>query len=480
MTTLGLQQSDLESARVASRTYVSRRRATKVDAATLVCVLIALLTLVPSRYIVPGMTDLGRPALIVGLLLFGWWVTVRLTPHLVLPGPQPIRWALLAFTLSMLVSYAVGQLRGLTAMEANGADRALLYLAIFAGVALGAADGIANLERLHLVLKVLVACGMVMAAIGLIQFAFSYDLTSLVSIPGLESKKEVLGFEERGSGIRVASTATHYIELATVLATILPFAIHEAIFAATRRGRRLAILASVLLGAGVLTTISRSGILALAIVLLVLVPTWGWRLRYNILVLATLLAAALTVAKPGLVRTLSRLFDDPSNNPAFTVRQERYPLVWYYVSQRPWLGRGTGTYLAPQYQILDNQWLAFLISNGIVGVIAIATMHITAIAVAMLARKRASTEEMRHLCAVLVSTQVIALAVAATYDSMAFLTYATLVALTIGLCGTVWRLTHTSLQVRTAMPRWFAAGPASRYMRHYIRPEVPAGRSESG
>ena len=476
MTLLGLPESDFEPTRVASRTYLSRRRPPRLDAATTICVMIALLTLVPSRYIVPGMTDLGRPALIIGLLMVGWWISVRLTQHLVLPGPQPIRWALLAYTLSMLASYAVGQLRGLTTMEANGADRALLYLAIFAGVALAAADGIANWARLDRVLWVLVWCGTAMALIGLVQFAFSLDLTSIFEIPGLESKKEILGFEERGSGIRVASTATHYIELATVLATILPFAVHQAIFADTPRRRRLAILMSVILAAGVLTTISRSGVLAVAVVAVALVPTWTWRLRYNAMVIAVMLASALAVARPALVKTFLSLFDDPSSNPAFTVRQARYPLVWYYVGERPWLGRGTGTYLYPQYQILDNQWLAFLISNGILGVIAMAVMHLTGIVAALLARRRATTDEIRHLCAVLVSTQVIALLVAGTYDSMSFLTYATLVALTLGLCGTVWRLSHPSLQVRTAAPRWFAAKSTSQFMRHYIRPETPSSQ----
>ena len=81
---------------------------------------------------------------------------------------------------------------------------------------------------------------------------------------------EVLGFEERGDAVRVASTATHYIELATVLATILPFALHRAIFATTRRERVVRILSTVAIAAGVLATVSRSGILAVAIVLAVL------------------------------------------------------------------------------------------------------------------------------------------------------------------------------------------------------------------
>jgi hypothetical protein len=240
-----------------------------------------------------------------------------------------------------------------------------------------------------------------------------------------------------------------------VLATVLPFAIHLALFADGRRRRTLYVISALVISGGVMTTISRSGILAVGVVALLLIPIWTWRLRYNILVLATTLAAGLAAAKPGLVKTLTSLFDDPSTNPAFTVRSSRYPMVWSYVAQRPLLGRGTGTYIYPQYIILDNQWLAFLISNGIVGVIALAGLHLTGIVLALLSMRRAVTPEARHLGAVLVSTQVIALAVAGTYDSMSFLTYATLVALTLGMCGAVWRLSHPAQVVRTATPRWF-------------------------
>jgi hypothetical protein len=47
------------------------------------------------------------------------------------------------------------------------------------------------------------------------------------------------------------------------------------------------------------------------------------------------------------------------------------------------------------------------------------------------------------------------LLVAGTFDSMSFLTYATTLALTLGLCGTVWRLTHPARTVRTSTTRWF-------------------------
>jgi O-antigen ligase len=165
--------------------------------------------------------------------------------------------------------------------------------------------------------------------------------------------------------------------------------------------------------------------------------------------------AVLAVMNPGLINTLLRLFDNPASNPAFTVRTERYPLVFYYVGQRPWFGRGTGTWIAPQYQILDNQWLDTLLSNGIVGVVALAGVHITGIVLAGLALRRSTTPEDKHLCAALISTQVIALVVAGTFDSLSFSTYTVVVALTLGFCGTVWRLTHPARTVRTSTTRWF-------------------------
>jgi O-antigen ligase len=211
----------------------------------------------------------------------------------------------------------------------------------------------------------------------------------------------------------------------------------------------------VLIAVGITTTISRTGILAVVLMFVVLVPVWRWRLRFNILVMSVAVFGAVSAAKPGLARTLLHLFDSPNSNPAFTVRADRYPLAFHYVAQHPWLGRGTGTWVAPQYQILDNQWLVTLISNGVMGVAAMVGLHVTGIVLAGLALKRSTSDEDRHLCAALISTQVIGIAVAGTFDSLSFMTYATILALTLGMCGTVWRLTHPARRVRTSTTRWF-------------------------
>jgi polysaccharide biosynthesis protein PslJ len=455
VTTTEIHSADLEPSLVSSQTYVTRRRPAYIDAAALLSMMVGLIMLVPSNLVVPGMTDLARPGLLVGFTLFCWWVLVRFTSHLALTGPQPLRWAVLAFMVSALISYAAGFLRGLTSMEANGADRVMLFYCVFAGVALTAADGVPNWLRLRGVLKVLVLCAGAVAAIALVQFLFAIDITQYLIFPGLEPKFWAVGFEIRGGGIRVAATMTHYIELAAVLALALPFAIHFALFSRRPLRRRLSLVAALLIAAGVSATISRTGILAVALMFVVLLPVWSWRNRYNVMAVASGLMAVLAVMNPGLINTLLRLFENPASNPAFTVRTERYPLVFYYVGQRPWFGRGTGTWIAPQYQILDNQWLDTLLSNGIVGVVALAGLHITGIVLAGMALRRSTTPEDKHLCAALISTQVIALVVAGTFDSLSFSTYTVVVALTLGFCGTVWRLTHPARTVRTSTTRWF-------------------------
>ncbi|MCM4084870.1 O-antigen ligase family protein [Paractinoplanes hotanensis] len=462
MTVSLLHPDDLEPSLLARGTYASRRRFTYIDAAVLLGLMLCLLMLIPAKLIVPNMTDLGRPGLIIAVLLFAWWVLARFSPRLTMVGPQPLRWVVLLYLLSILASYAVGFLRGLTTMEANSADRAVLFTLAFIGVALVVADGMPNWSRLELVLKVFVGCAAFMAVVGLLQFVLWTDVTVYLMVPGLEPKGFVPGFEVRGSGIRVASTTMHYIEFSAVMATALPFAIHFARFAATRQARQIFFVLALLVAAGIPATVSRTGFLAAALALLVMVPVWTWRMRYNMLVLATLLLAGVTLVKPGLIETVWGLFTGASEDPSVTSRTDRYDMIYSYFVQRPWFGRGTGTWVSPQYQYLDNQWFAQALTTGIVGVAVLALVHITATALAVLAVRRASREVDKHLCAALASTQLIGIAVAFTFDSFSFTTYATILWLMVGGCAAVWRFTHPQRTVRTSAPRRFGQETGAR------------------
>lgn len=456
MTGSVIHPADLEPSLVDPHTYLTRRRLLRLDAATLLGLMLGLLTIIPARLIIPGTTDIGRPAIVVCLGLFAWWVIARLNPRLSLAGPNPIRWALLIYWLSILISYAMGFLRGLTVMEANSADRWLLYTAAFSGVVLAIADGMPNWDRLKFVLQVFVWCCVFMSVFGLIEAMLGKELTSYLVLPGLSEKGPPPPLQSRGGGLRVAATTSHYIELSAVLATALPFAIHFSRFASSPKARRRFALGSVFIGIGILTTISRTGIIAVIIAIMCLMPLWKWRLRYNIMVSTVMVFAALAAVKPSYATTILDMFTNISNDPSITSRTDRYGLIGYYFAQRPWLGRGTGTWVPPQYQYLDNQWLATALCNGIIGDAALAILFLTGLTLAIVALRRATTREDKHICAGLISTQINVMFVSATFDSLWFDTYATIVALSLGVCGAVWRFTHPARQVRTSVPRWWA------------------------
>lgn len=452
MTASTVHPVDLEPSLIAPRTYTSRRLQVRLDVATAVCLMVCLLYMFPAALIVPGLTFAGRPALLVALGLFAWWLIARLSPSLFMVGPQPMRWACLFYMVSMLLSYVAGLMRGLPTLEANRQNFTLLVTFEFIGLVLMTADGIANWDRLRRVLQVLVWAAAFMAVIGLIQSIFAYDIAQHLIIPGLEVKTDLADFQKRGDGLfRVAGTASHYIEFSTVLAMAVPYGLHFARFSATKRGRRLFGFLTLLIAMAVPVAISRTGVLAIAIAMVVMfIAAWNWRIRYNMALISVAVLGALMVVRPGLLGTLKSMFLLADEDPSISGRTDDYTQVGHWFSQRPWLGRGPGTLIPDFYIILDNQWLLTLVTCGIIGVLALAVLHITAISQSVIALRRSTTEEDRHLCAALLSTQLVAMLVSATFDSFNFTTFAFTLALTTGLSGAVWRFTHPARVVRTS------------------------------
>jgi O-antigen ligase len=93
------------------------------------------------------------------------------------------------------------------------------------------------------------------------------------------------------------------------------------------------------------------------------------------------------------------------------------------------------------------------VTQGIIGILALAALHITCIVLAAKALRRSTRDEDRHLCAALLSAQIIAIAVSATFDSLSFTTFSTVLALLSGICGAVWRFTHPARTIRTSTVR---------------------------
>lgn len=456
MTGTALHPVDLDPSLIDTRTYATRRFGTRIDVSVIICATLVLLYVLPGALIVPELTYAGRPALLLAMGMFCWWCLARLNPWLVPVGPQPIRWFLGAYLLANLLSYLAGLMRGLPTLESNAQNFAMLQILEFIGITLVAADGIQNWERLNQILRVLVYCGGFMALVGILQAVTEFNVAQFLVVPGLQMKDALAGFRERGDGqFRVPGTTLHYIEFSAVLAIAVPFAIHVARFAARKLHRRIAAICALLALIANPLSISRTGIVALALALLVLIPTWPWRLRYNMFFIAVGAGVVTMFLKPGVLGTLKAMFLNMDVDPSIAGRTNDYELVAHYFSQRPWLGRGPRTLLSDPVKdtILDNQWLYTLVTGGIVGVAALLALHVAAITLAAIAMRRAEREEDRHLCAVLIATQVIAIVVAGTFDSLYYTTYAITVALGIGLSGAVWRFTHPARTIRTSPRR---------------------------
>jgi polysaccharide biosynthesis protein PslJ len=448
-------QVDFEPAVVGRNTYVSRRHHARLDIAAMLSLMLILLYCLPAELIFPDLTYAGRPALILALMLFCWWTVAHLAPGLFLVGPQPLRWASLFFLFSVLLSYLAGMLRGLVTQEANAQNFALLSTLQILGVVLVAADGIPNWMRLHRVLQVFCWCAAFMGLVAFIQAIAKFDPSQYLVLPGFQLKGDLVGFSSRGDDglFRVAGTATHYIEYSSCLAMALPFAVHYARFAPTANQRKVFVGLALFLAASVPISVSRTGIVALAATLVLMVPIWTWRVRYHLLVFGVLLAGVLAAVRPGIIGTLTALFTKADEDPSISGRTQDYAWVEQWFSQRPILGRGPRTLIPDIYIILDNQWLYSLVTQGIVGLLALAAMHLTAIYLGALAYRRSVSLADKHLCMALICAQVISILVGATFDSLSFTTFSTTWALMTGLSGAVWRLTHNARTVRTSTIR---------------------------
>ena len=443
---------DLLPVLVDERTYASRRRRSHIDAASLLVLVVVLIQLLPSRLVVPDLTSVGRPGLLIGLLLAVWWLLSKLHPRLAMTGPQPMRWAFVAYALTLLLSYAAGQFRGMPVLEANSADRALLGALAFMGIIFMTADGVPTRDRLDDVQRVLVYCTAFNALLGIMQFITKKDLTQSIVIPGLTLQGELVGLADRGGGglIRVAGTTGHYIEFSVVMAFAVPLGIHYARYAKTKLERQVFLVATLLIAGSIPLALSRTGILAVGIALLCMWPAWNWRFRFNVAVISMGLLGVLSVVRPGLLGTLRSLFSNAEDDPSIKGRTDDYAIVFQYASERPWLGRGTGTFIPELYRYLDNQWLMTLMNNGYLGIIGMVVLHFAGVFLAIIAFRRAENEVDRHLCAAISAVPLIAALTGLTFDSFSFSTFVVVLALQLGAAGAMWRFTHPARTTRGA------------------------------
>ncbi|WP_129545490.1 O-antigen ligase family protein [Arthrobacter dokdonensis] len=407
------------------------------DAVTVLTIYLVLLIAIPSDQRVGALGGAGAPAglfAVASLLWWGWHhlrhPQTRLTRRL-----QPVRICLVVFCGAVLASYTVASLSARPDSDIGVADNGLIRVAAFAGVLLVANDGIPNHERFILLVRRLSLLGGLYALLGLVQFFSGLSLVDMIQIPGLtaSSDGEIVA---RAGFVRAAATASHPLEYAMVLVMALPFCLTVAIYDKKRAWLlRWFPVAAITLSS--VLSVTRSALLGLAAVILILVPTWPSAVRRVMLASFGVVLVMVYVLVPGMMGTIIGMFSGEDSSVAS--RTDGYGTALAYIGVSPLFGRGFGTFL-PSYRILDNQYLGSAIELGLVGLAAFFSLLLLSVVVSFRGRRRQRSPVMRAMGAALAASLIGGAMLTAFFDCFAFPQACGMLFLVIGMCGSYWNL----------------------------------------
>jgi O-antigen ligase len=414
----------------------------RADGATLLCVFLLMLLIVPARLVISGLPMSITPASVAGLMLGIVWFCCQLVTTLgVAKGRNVARTALFLYAISQLATYGYATRNYLPADEAEGADRTIVV--VFAAICVGiaAVDGIKNLARLDTMLKFMTALIGVVAFIGFVQFAAGFDITKYLALPGLRPVTDDGFVLERASFRRPAGTTGHPIEFGVVCAIGVPLAAHYA-YRAKEAGEKSGRwwLCLMIIAAGAVVSLSRSAILGLCLAGIVLMIGWPGRRRVQGLIAAAGFLGVLKVVVPGLIGTLYSLFDSIGDDPSISGRTDDYASAGRQIAKHFLLGRGNGTYLSEKYGPLDNQYLGTLVQNGYIGLACMVFLFLGGMWAAARARALSPDPVIRDLALSLMAAQSIVALGAATFDLLWFSTGTGLTFVLVGASGALLRI----------------------------------------
>ncbi len=414
-------------------------------------VYVVLLVAIPSELVVAALGAAGTPAGLLAAAMLLWWVGGAIAARTSPRYSNPVKWLLLGFAMAIVLSYLFGMSRPVaTDAEVSSADRGLLSLCGWLGIALVIADGVRSKAALDTLLRRIIAGGALIAALGILQFFFNLDLAHVIHIPGLTANGAFGEIIQRSTFRRVTGTASHPIEFGVVLATLLPLAVHYARYASDPSVRRRLWVAVFLMAGALPLSVARSGIIGFAVALAVMFFTWPHHFKRRVLLFIGVGVVGLSVVVPGLIGTFRGLFLNASTDPSVGGRSDDYGPVLRYVEQTPVFGRGFGTFIPSLYRTLDNAYLGLLVETGVVGLAAVISLFAGAIIVTARCRAKDRSSESRDLRQSLVAAIAVLAVNAFAFDLLGFSMCAGLLFVLIGCSGAMYALQTSGQMLQTS------------------------------
>ncbi len=419
------------------------------DSAFLVLILLFVLAVVPASLGISGLGSLGAPTTVIGLaaggIFFVSWVAPRwsvFNGEVALSGEteysgriRPIPVLIVVFLSANFASYAAAGMRAKDQVEGSAADRGIITMVAAAGIALLVSETVPTRQRLDAILRMIVLAGCFVATVGIAQFLVGFDLVAHIHIPLLSPISESLSVGERSIFRRVAGTTLHPIEFGVLVCMVIPVALHLAM----HHSRRW-YLAVAVLGLALPMSVSRTAVVGIGAMAIVLVPGWSRRVRHWVYAGAAAYLVAVRVLIPGLLGTLKALFVDAGVDPSITTRESDYEFVSRFFAERPIFGRGYATFIPTKFDFLDNQYLLSIVETGLVGAAAYLALIVGAMLAARSVRRWCKAEVDRDLAQALVASLAVVALTSAAFDFMSFPSVRVLLFVIVGCVGAIWRL----------------------------------------
>jgi hypothetical protein len=417
---------------------------------TLLTFFLFVLMLIPANLVFAPMGGVGTPANIVALCILLWyilsWITGRIVPT---NAGRPVRIAMFLFGLAVLASFVAAMTRSITEPEILAADRGLILVVAFAALVVVPSQTITSYERLDTLLRRAVILGAVVAFIGIFEFYTGLNVTNYIHIPGLSPAVDVNTLLDRNGFNRPSSTATQPIEFGVVMAMLLPFALQQA-FDPERTGKIRKWLPVALLFFAIPMSLSRAGIVGLAVAILWIIPTWPPKRRKPAWFVLLAGVASLKVVAPGLIGTFLEYFGglggSSNSDVSVSTRTADYAADFKYVVERPWFGRGFGTFMPALYRYTDNTYLLGLVEFGIIGVLALLIVYFAGMHCAAAGRHLTSDQRQQELGQAMIAAIMVGLVSGVTFDALTFPMFSGLLFLILGCCGAYYGLMRAQSQ----------------------------------
>jgi polysaccharide biosynthesis protein PslJ len=327
---------------------------------------------------------------VLAILLVGWLVALLVDPR-VRARASKLELPLMLIVIATLGSEAVNPAR-----VGHTSSYVIKAIWLFASMVFGfylivsVVRSRAVVERL---LSLLVTCGCIEAVGAMYQRRSGTDIFDRLHflLPGFQFNGGAVGDALlRGGAVRATASAGHPIELSSSMAMLLPIAAYLAI----SRGQKRWWLAVVLLLGGDFAGGSRTGVIGLALILIVFI--WlrprqtlrCWPALFPALIVVHFVSPgalgglqAAFFPKGGLINQQTQTYIGRGGVTEQATRLSRLgPSLHEFWSHNPLFGEGYGTRVTGNLpsgqpnpddnaQVLDDEWLTTFLETGILGIV---------------------------------------------------------------------------------------------------------------